>query len=111
MAFFKKPIPYPMKQELLSSYRELKRPIRETQRRIGVIRWPEQAVNFAFAGPDLRTLFCCAQTSVYAAGQGAGQSAPLVQAARAVISRREQRRRPEPVGRAGHDRGAENCIF
>jgi gluconolactonase len=34
-------------------------------RRIGVIRWPEQAVNFAFGGPDLRTLFCCAQTSVY----------------------------------------------
>jgi gluconolactonase len=34
-------------------------------RRIGVIRWPEQAVNFAFGGPDLRTLFCCAHTSVY----------------------------------------------
>src|SRR4051794_13413087 len=33
-------------------------------RRIGVIRWPEQAVNFAFGGPDLRTLFCCAHTSV-----------------------------------------------
>ena len=33
--------------------------------RIGVIRWPEQAVNFAFGGPDLRTLFCCAHTSVY----------------------------------------------
>jgi gluconolactonase len=32
---------------------------------IGVIRWPEQAVNFAFGGPDLRTLFCCAHTSVY----------------------------------------------
>jgi sugar lactone lactonase YvrE len=30
-----------------------------------VIRWPEQAVNFAFGGPDLRTLFCCAHTSVY----------------------------------------------
>jgi len=26
---------------------------------------PEQAVNFAFGGPDLRTLFCCAHTSVY----------------------------------------------
>jgi gluconolactonase len=24
-----------------------------------------QAVNFAFGGPDLRTLFCCAHTSVY----------------------------------------------
>lgn len=35
-------------------------------RRIGIIRFPEQAVNFAFGGPDLRTLFCCAHTSVYA---------------------------------------------
>ena len=34
-------------------------------RRIGIIRFPEQAVNFAFGGPDLRTLFCCAHTSVY----------------------------------------------
>ena len=34
--------------------------------RLGIIRWPEQAVNFAFGGPDLRTLFCCAHTSVYA---------------------------------------------
>jgi gluconolactonase len=34
-------------------------------RRIGVIRWLEQAVNFAFGGPDLRTLLCCAHTSVY----------------------------------------------
>ena len=25
--------------------------------RIGVIRWPEQAVNFAFGGPDLTTLY------------------------------------------------------
>jgi sugar lactone lactonase YvrE len=33
--------------------------------RIGVIRWPEQAVNFALGGPDLRTLFCCSHTSVY----------------------------------------------
>ena len=24
-----------------------------------------QAVNFAFGAPDLRTLFCCAHTSVY----------------------------------------------
>jgi len=35
-------------------------------KRIGIIRWPEQAVNFAFGGPDLRTLLCCAHTSVYA---------------------------------------------
>lgn len=34
-------------------------------RRVGVIRWPEQAVNFAFGGPDMKTLFCCAHTSVY----------------------------------------------
>ena len=34
--------------------------------RLGTIRWPEQAVNFAFGGPDLRTLLCCAHTSVYA---------------------------------------------
>src|SRR5213075_3254062 len=29
-------------------------------KRVGIIKWPEQAVNFAFGGPDLRTLFCCA---------------------------------------------------
>jgi gluconolactonase len=34
--------------------------------KIGVIRFPEQAVNFAFGGPDMKTLFCCAYTSVYA---------------------------------------------
>jgi len=34
-------------------------------KRLGTIRFPEQAVNFAFGGPDLRTLFCCAHTSVY----------------------------------------------
>ena len=34
-------------------------------RRIGTIRFPEQSVNFAFGGADLRTLFCCAHTSVY----------------------------------------------
>jgi gluconolactonase len=33
--------------------------------RIGTICFPEQAVNFAFGGPDMRTLFCCAHTSVY----------------------------------------------
>ena len=33
--------------------------------KLGVIEFPEQAVNFAFGGPDLRTLFCCAYTSVY----------------------------------------------
>jgi gluconolactonase len=35
-------------------------------KRIGIIRFPEQAVNFAFGGEELRTLFCCAYTSVYA---------------------------------------------
>ncbi len=34
-------------------------------KRIGIIKWPEQAVNFAFGGPDLKTLLCCAHTSVY----------------------------------------------
>lgn len=34
-------------------------------RKVGIIRWPEQAVNFAFGGPDLRTMLCCAHTSVY----------------------------------------------
>jgi gluconolactonase len=34
--------------------------------RIGVIRWPEQAVNFTFGRSDLRTLFCRAHASVYA---------------------------------------------
>jgi gluconolactonase len=34
--------------------------------RIAIIKWPEQAVNFAFGGPDMRTLLCCAHTSVYA---------------------------------------------
>jgi gluconolactonase len=33
--------------------------------RLGTIVFPEQAVNFAFGGDDLRTLFCCAHTSVY----------------------------------------------
>lgn len=33
--------------------------------RVGIIEFPEQAVNFAFGGPDLRTLLCCAHTSVY----------------------------------------------
>jgi gluconolactonase len=33
--------------------------------RIGIISFPEQAVNFAFGGADLCTLFCCAYTSVY----------------------------------------------
>jgi gluconolactonase len=34
-------------------------------KRLGIIKGPEQAVNFAFGGPDLRTLLCCAHTSVY----------------------------------------------
>jgi gluconolactonase len=33
--------------------------------KIGVIRFPERAVNFAFGGPDLKTLFCCTESSVY----------------------------------------------
>jgi gluconolactonase len=32
---------------------------------LGTIVFPEQAVNFAFGGEDLCTLFCCAHTSVY----------------------------------------------
>ena len=32
---------------------------------LGTIVYPEQSVNFAFGGKDLRTLFCCAHTSVY----------------------------------------------
>jgi gluconolactonase len=34
-------------------------------KKIGIIKFPEQSVNFAFGGADLRTLFCCAYTSVY----------------------------------------------
>ena len=34
-------------------------------KKIGVIRFPEQSVNFAFGDPDMKTLFCCAHTSVY----------------------------------------------
>jgi gluconolactonase len=34
-------------------------------KRVGIIRFPEQSVNFAFGGPDLKTLLCCAHTSVY----------------------------------------------
>ncbi len=34
-------------------------------KRVGIIKWPEQAVNMAFGGPDMKTLFCCAHTSVY----------------------------------------------
>lgn len=34
-------------------------------RRLGIIRLPEIAANLAFGGPDLRTLFFTARTSVY----------------------------------------------
>ena len=34
-------------------------------KRVGIIQWPEQAVNFAFGGDDMRTLMCCAHTSLY----------------------------------------------
>lgn len=33
--------------------------------RVGIIEFPEQSVNFAFGGDDLKTLFCCAHTSIY----------------------------------------------
>src|SRR5437868_11504246 len=54
-------------------------------RRIGVIKWPEQAVNFAFgrSGPE-DAILLRAQLGLHVAGQGPGQSASLVQAARAV---------------------------
>ena len=74
-------------------------------KRVGIIRFPEQAVNFAFGGPDLRTLLLLRpHLGLHPAGQGAGQSAPLVQAARAVRSmlcrgRRMERRR----GRKRHE--------
>jgi gluconolactonase len=35
-------------------------------KRLGVIRTPEVPANCAFGGPDLRTLFLTARTSVYA---------------------------------------------
>src|SRR3970282_2001925 len=34
-------------------------------KRVGIVKFPEPAVNLTFGGPDLRTLFCCAYTSVY----------------------------------------------
>ena len=34
-------------------------------KKVGIIKWPEQAVNFAFGGPDMKTMLCCAHTSVY----------------------------------------------
>ena len=44
---------------------------------LGIIRLPEMAVNFAFGGPDLRTLFVCAVTSVYTLSvRTAGQPHP-----------------------------------
>jgi hypothetical protein len=60
-------------------------------RRIGVIRWPEQAVNFAVrrAGPADAVLLR-ARLGLHAARQGARQFTSLIQAARAIISRREQ---------------------
>ena len=33
--------------------------------RVGIIRLPEQAVNFTFGGDDMKTLFVCAYSSVY----------------------------------------------
>ena len=34
-------------------------------KRVGIVQFPKQSVNFAFGGADLKTLFCCAHTSVY----------------------------------------------
>ena len=33
--------------------------------RVGIIKLPEQSVNFTFGGDDMKTLFVCAYTSVY----------------------------------------------
>jgi gluconolactonase len=33
--------------------------------RVGIIKLPEQAVNFTFGGDDMKTLFVCAHTTVY----------------------------------------------
>ena len=38
---------------------------RRTARKIGIIEMPEVCANVAFGGPDLRTLFLTASTSVY----------------------------------------------
>src|SRR5262245_30925766 len=53
-------------------------------KRVGIIRWPEQAVNFAFGGPDLRTLLCCAHLDLQLAREGSRQSASFVQVAGAM---------------------------
>lgn len=34
-------------------------------RRLAVLEFPERAINFAFGGPDLRTLLVCAHSSIY----------------------------------------------
>ena len=46
--------------------------LRADGERLGIIRTPEVPANLCFGGPDLRTLFFTAHTSVYAARQGAG---------------------------------------
>jgi gluconolactonase len=49
--------------------------------RLGIIRTPEVPANLAFGGPDLRTLFFTARTSVYTVqGKTAGQPHPWYRA-------------------------------
>ena len=52
-------------------------------RRLGIIRTPEVPANVAFGGPDLRTLFLTARTSVYTVRvRVPGQPHPLFRSAR-----------------------------
>ena len=39
--------------------------VRARRRRLGIIRTPEVPANLCFGGPDLRTIFFTARTSVY----------------------------------------------
>ena len=51
--------------------------------KIGIIKTPEVPANLCFGGPDMKTLFFTAHTSVYShAGQGAGPAGPPVPAKR-----------------------------
>ena len=76
--------------------------------RLGIIRTPEVPANLAFGGPDLRTLFFTARTSVYTLrAQDAGPAAPVVPAAGPVTGCRLGRRDDPGRGRRGrhpHDR-------
>ena len=56
---------------------------RRTGSKIGIIEMPEVCANVAFGGPDLRTLFLTASTSVYTLRvRTPGMAASVVQAAR-----------------------------